>query len=484
MRRALLVVHTNTYFTGLLDVGRMLKKSGRYEPVFFFTRTYLTISKDLAILRAENISYINPICEPMATLPGGPPAGGDRPTRRGLAKRWLGYLPEPVAQRVKLWGCGVLNLLSGNVFYHLRRLAKLLRSVTRLIRQQKPSFLVLGGDLVHYDTAVFIIVAHQEHIPAVVIPGWMASAREAAEAVMHNPAYSLQQRFNRLVGALYPRWVYEHKGRRLLRLPAAQVLAREWLGLAPPLPWILHSGYADAIAVESEAMRLYCVSEGLPSDQLVLTGSMAHDVMAETLKDVARRRTDLCHRLNLPPGRPMLLSALPPDFLYMVGGRPECDFQTYDELVYFWVQSLAAVEGYNVVISLHPSVAYEDMKYIEQWGVKIAREATMVLIPLCDIYVASISATIQWAIACGKPVVNYDVYRYRYPDYAGVEGVITLEEKEEFLSVLKRLTQDHEFYAEVTARQAACAGRWGVLDGQAGRRMLQLFDRLVEQYHS
>ncbi len=34
------------------------------------------------------------------------------------------------------------------------------------------------------------------------------------------------------------------------------------------------------------------------------------------------------------------------------------------------------------------------------------------LVPLCSLYVASVSATIRWAIACGKPVVNYDVYRF------------------------------------------------------------------------
>lgn len=178
----------------------------------------------------------------------------------------------------------------------------------------------------------------------------------------------------------------------------------------------------------------------------------------------------------------MILSALPPDFLYGVGGRPECDFKTYRQLVRFWVQSLADLDGYNIVIALHPSVSYEDMKYIEQWGVKIAQQPTASLIPLCHFYVASISATIQWAIACGKPVLNYDVYRYRYTDYAGAEGVITLEEQSDFVDVLRRLAQDEEFFTEMVSRQAACASQWGKLDGCSGQRMLQLFDQLVGQY--
>ena len=69
----------------------------------------------------------------------------------------------------------------------------------------------------------------------------------------------------------------------------------------------------------------------------------------------------------------------------------------------------------------------------------MARLNTAELVPLCDVFVASISSTIRWAIACGKPVVNYDVYRYRYTDFIGVEGVLTCEEQDEFVSVLRRL---------------------------------------------
>jgi len=377
----------------------------------------------------------------------------------------------------------MLRFIRGT-FHSLRHLAAQLRFARGLIRRLKPSFLVLGGDLVGYDTAVFVKAAHAEHVPVVVAPGWMASAREAGEAYAYDPAYRVQGWPNRLCSTLYPRWVHEHKGHKLLRLPAAQVLAREWLGLAPPLPWVLHSGDADAIAVESDAMRTYCVSEGLPAEQLVLTGSLAHDVMAEIREDVIGRRTELYHRLGLPEDRPMLLAALPPDFLYMAGGRPECGFRTYNELAEFWIQALAAVGEYNVVISLHPSVAYEDMKHIEQQAVRISEDPTMALIPLCDVFVASVSATIQWAIACGKPVLNYDVYRYRYADYADAEGVISVEEKDEFLSVLRRVTGDHASYAEIAARQAACADQWGQLDGRAGERMMQLFEQLMRRYEA
>ena len=58
---------------------------------------------------------------------------------------------------------------------------------------------------------------------------------------------------------------------------------------------------------------------------------------------------------------------------------------------------------------------------------RIAARKTSELVPLCDLYVASVSSTIRWAIACGKPVVNYDVYRYRYTDFISLDGVLIID---------------------------------------------------------
>jgi len=484
MRRALLVVHSSTFFPRMLDVGRMLKKSGRYEPLFFLAGGHLCIARDLEVLRADELSYVSPMGDPTAPPQSGSPADGNRPVWQRLVKRVLGCLPEPVGQRVKVWGSGVLTVPRDNVLYHLWSLTRQLRFVTHLIRREKASILVLALDIAQYDTAVFINAAHREHIPALIVPASVSDASdEWGDLYMHEPVCSIRRWSNRLLGALYPHWVKEHKGRKVVMLPAAnQALAREWLGLAPPSPWIAQSGYADAIAVEGEMMRQFGISAGLPPDKLFVTGAAAHDGMAEALKDASRRRAALYRRLDLPPGRPMLLTALPQAYFGEGRIRPNQEFHNYAELVQFWVQSLAAVEGYNVVISLHPSVNYEDMAYVEQWGVKIARQRTPDLIPLCDIYVATCCSTIPWAIACGKPVINYDMGRYRIPDYELAGGMITIEEKDEFLTVLSCLTTDSKFYTGIAARQATCASQWGLLDGRSGQRILQLIDQLVEWY--
>ena len=140
---------------------------------------------------------------------------------------------------------------------------------------------------------------------------------------------------------------------------------------------------------------------------------------------------------------------------------PQCDFQTFPALVEFWIRSLAAVQNWNIVVLLHPSVSYEEMRYIEDWGVKIAQQPTAEVVPLCDLYVTSVSSTIRWAIACSKPVVNYDVYRYYYEGFMHVKGVLYTEEQAGFQELLQRLTTDSDFFATDRLKPGAGCPRLG-----------------------
>ncbi len=530
-KNALLVVTLNNFFRGLWDVAEMMKRTGTYEPVFFFGWNYPTILRDIAACKDRGIRYIVPLAEtPSKDLPEssgpvrgqGSPSIANRPPWESFLKKNLpnvlqNILREFLRQRDNIKKrlkytllnvgyslierndlvrvllrnlsreapkllLGILRRNNSVVDYYVSYFRSWMNTAHKLIQDNDICIVVLLGDNVGYDTGVFIKAAHEKNIPAVVVAMWMSGPLEPAEVYMFNPEFSLDRRGNRLVGAVHPRWVYTHKGHGMLRLPAEHAIVKEWMGLCPPLPWVWHSGYADVVALESEAMKRHGLSLGLPGEQMAVTGNPTLDLMWARLQNRKALREKLYEELHLPPDKPMILTALPADFLYMKGGRPECEFERYLDLLRFWIGSLAGVHTHNLVISLHPSVNPEDMKYIEQWGGKITKESTQKVIPLCDIFVASISSTIQWAIACGKPAINYDVYKYRYDDYKDAGGVISMETREAFLDALRRLTEDPQFYSEMMRRQAMAASRWGQVDGLGGDRLLNLFDRLVANY--
>jgi hypothetical protein len=440
-RVALLVIHTNSYFANLVPVARLLAQSGAWEPQFLFASWYPTIARDQARARDEGFAVHATVSEP------------------------------PPPSRLQ----GVLTRVRATAPYTVGKLAWTMHSLRKRIREQRVALMILPADN-RYDLAAYVKAAHDESIRVVAIPAFMAAANEWAQFVHEDPDYQVERFTNRLAATLYPHWTHPWNGKQLLALPPGEVLARQWLGLAPPRPWTLHSGHVDALAIESEAMRRYCFAEGLPPRQLVLTGSMDHDRMFARLANAPALRAALSAQLGMPD-RPLILTALPPDWLYG-RGRKDCQFTDFRELLKFWLGTLTASNRYNVVVSLHPSVKRETLAFIEEWGVKIVDVPIATVIPLCDLFVACVSATIQWAIACGKPAINYDVYRFRYPDYLGVGGVINTEDSVEYTVAVQRFATDETFREQLRAGQARSAKHWGILDGKAGERLLELFSAL------
>ncbi len=464
MKTALLLVYGDTHFNELVRVARVLASSGRWQPRFLFSHAYPTLERDLEICRQEGLSVVG------ASESGGAAGPARRP---GLRARVVAGLPTRARAALKAATRTAPDLLVPvSVFGHLRNRTR----IRHLLDELRPALLVLAEDHVGLDTPQWIRSCHDAGIPSVIVPFTIANPSEPAEAYSRRMLHRADSLLNRAVARAYPRWVHEHRDLRLVRLPAARVLAHEWLRLAPPRPWMMNSGHADAIAVESEFMHAYYRREGIPESQLVITGALSDDALAASSADAHRLRREVCAEHGLDPGRPLILCALPPD---QIGyAPPGLDFDTYEQIVAFWMETLSSL-GANVIVRLHPRVRTETMRYIERWGVHISTHDTARLIPICDLYVACVSATIRWAIAAGKPVVNYDVYHYRYHDYDDARGVVTTTDQGEFATVLRRWADDASFRRSFEDRQRADAARWGRLDGQASARMLALFDRLV-----
>jgi hypothetical protein len=475
MQRVLLVIQTNTYFTGLFPLGMMLKRSKTFRPVFLFG-DYPTIQNDIEICNQNDLECIlssevftSPNSESFHRYSFFNDVQGHHLKLRKIFCVFIQKVIIKVAYRfASLMG---INL---EIYYLLKNQ---ILEYRKFLRKERVSLVAMAADN-RYDQSVIIKASHLENIRVIILPQYMASSLEWLEFVRENPKHQCNTRGNVLIGLLYPRWVAKYKGKKLIALPGEQVLAQERLNIAPPLPWILHSGYSDAIALESEAACKFGISLGLPPEKMIVTGSITLDLIATILSKLLKEREKLFKRSNLKSNQPIILSALPPDSLYM--GRPECDFVDYSDLVEFWCRALASITTYNSLIVLHPSACYEEFKYIEAFGVKIVRGPTAIMIPMCDIFVSSVSATIQWAIACGKPVINYDVYRYRYIDYNCADGVIRTEEKSGFLNTLKKLTSDSKYYNEISDKQKAIAREWGILDGKAGERLINLFESLLK----
>ena len=112
--------------------------------------------------------------------------------------------------------------------------------------------------MVGYDTSLYIKLAHERGIPALIVPSTMSNGLEQAEVYYGDPNYHVTG----WAGAT-DRGAVSEMGDAHTRTCACFVVRRgafiamELAGLAPPKPWIFNSGAADAIAMESQAMIDY-----------------------------------------------------------------------------------------------------------------------------------------------------------------------------------------------------------------------------------
>ncbi len=476
MKTALLIVDTGAYFPILFSTAETMSESGRFRPVFHFARPYPTWSRAAARCLERGWACYDEQGRPVNAAEEDDPK---RPSRGRLA----GYL-SALANRIY----GLLirridgSLLTPLVFpVEWFKLKNQLERVRKRLKLLAPDIIVLAGDLVDYTSVFYTKAGHELGIPSVIVPwlvpvgGWeqagyfaSVSARDARRVV------------NRLVGRMYPEWLIEYEGRPMLRLSASQVFARKLLGLAPPLPWIPHSGQADAMALESRIQMKTALANGLPKQKLVIVGSPAGDKVARIIARANSIRERLYSRLGLPEGRPMLLAAVSQANYTKLDVPGACDFTDYKKMVEFIVSGLKRAAGYNLVLLLHPSVDPAPWRYLEDEKTKICLEPTIEVIPLCQVFMASQSSVIQWAIACGKPVVNYDVYKYGYTDFVSAGGVVTVTEKDEYIEIMDRLGTDPGFVSDLKSKQEACAEEWGLFDGRSAQRLLDLFGGLIE----
>ena len=119
----------------------------------------------------------------------------------------------------------------------------------------------------------------------------------------------------------------------------------------------------------------------------------------------------------------------------------------------------------NVVIRPHPRLVDCDLRILADAGFPIDWRPTENLIPLADLYVASISATIRWALALGIPVVNYDCYRLDFEDYDTAAGIRLVRSLQQFKALLIGLVSDPKLLEEMTREAERDRHRWGVIDG-------------------
>lgn len=466
VKNVLVSINYNSYFENLYGVLKLLSTTADFKCTVLFPLLYNGVESHVCLVQSLGVKVLGPQGEP-----------------------WVNGIYEMTSKEIikkkhtpKKSGSFRHNLKTIYLFFTcFRKTKKDIKKFKKVIKTNNIELVITGGEIVGTDTSLLINAAKSFKIPSVLFVNWLGE-HEGATMYLANPDHQIRGWLARFVKKWLPKWTYAKDGQTVIRLPAYQVLALELMGLSSKNPWVLHQGRADKIAVEGSNMLDRAKRMGLSSHALAATGAPFHDDIFETLRSKKQRKDKLIDKYKLKADLPMLLVAIPPDFLYPISGVPQCpqcDFQDYVTMVRYWMQVVSRDSKFNVVVSVHPSTAKEVLSFVEEYGASIAEEKITELIPLADAYVACVSATIGVAISCGVPVINYDVYRFHYSDYKGFSGVHLVHEMSEFETAIHNLSMQDNFYMELKENQIKDMSKYALIDGKASDRILKLLNELV-----
>ena len=160
--------------------------------------------------------------------------------------------------------------------------------------------LILAEDIVGPIHPVAIKAARKFNISTLIFPYTIANQMEAFQSLKTNTALDCNNHLSNLICSfLFPKWVIERDGKKILRLPPGHIFGHFLLNISPTDPWMMNSGKANQIIVESKKMYKYYVEAGIPESKLTLGGALYDDILYNFKKNINGSKMKLKKKLNI-----------------------------------------------------------------------------------------------------------------------------------------------------------------------------------------
>ena len=310
-----------------------------------------------------------------------------------------------------------------------------------------PDCIILTEENTPYGTGIFIAYAKRKKIPILVIPYANTPPMELAAAYSRIPTFLVNDsRLNRLTAKVFPQWVCRNLGELVLVHGPEIIWPYELNRLAAPHPIYLQSAPVDKVLVESVQMYDFYAQYKVERKRMQIVGSAWGQELKRIKSEKQKNYLQLCDEYSLNNTRELALVALPP-FVPM----PKFDIikAFVPFLQEFINAALPLAERFELLFCLHPRMRNVKLKNIDYRNIPIFKDDTAQAISMASMYMACVSETIRWAIACGLPVLNYDIFDLRYTHYSNMRAVLSVYNYNEAEQTARRLATDKDFFARM-----------------------------------
>jgi hypothetical protein len=429
---------------------RAIVREGRFTPVVVCPSPALAAQLEEAA--GEQLRFVDYAGAPVQARP----APSAAQARRGRV---------PVLRRSYLLRAAVT--LAGLIVYRAR--------AARLFRRIPAAVLLVFEDRAPYPEMVYLAQARRlgcrtalVSFAASSVESDAVSRRERVEHLVDRGAWRwLKQRLARR----YPHQVAETAFGRMLFFSLPETLALSALGMLGGRNWHYGGGEIELCTKITAHDLELARTEGAPVEKFALTGQPMMDAMHATRRG-GQVREQLKQRYSLRGASAIVLCAVPHAAEHGLVG-----WERHLELTRELFRAVGA-SGAEVLLSLHPRSSAETYRGLaEESGCRILSERLSAVLPAADLFVASYSSTVRWALAMGIPTIMADFLQFRYEQFARLPGSVVVHDGAALEQTLRRLLSDRTARERMGREAAGAAGT----PGRVCERVLGEIANLIER---
>lgn len=476
-------------FPEMFRIAEILKNSDQFNPIIYFNLGIPSSHPNLYTCLANGIDVLD---YSIGYMKGYSVFLKDRVTKTDLAHQNKALKKSYSVLKFKYWAKHRFpfwfNTTKFFIYSTRQNLLQIPSCMKRIViklkraRRERSFFktldfklMIFAEDSEAYFTPQLIQIGHELSVKSVVFPYTFANQFEFLEDAFFHDRRAYGSILNFIAAKLFPHWTFEYKGQKLLKNEPSFIFATEIFGQAPPNPWVMSSGYSDAIAVESAFMKEYYKKAGLPEEKMEEVGFPSSDYLAEIHNKRNHNRSRLAERNGFDLEKPWVVCAVPPSQWPRAG----VGFRSYQHFLEEFFKFFSRFKDLEIIFKFHPRLDTEEVRRIcDQYQVKFIEEDTVKLIAMGNAYVASVSSTMRWSLALGLPTINYDMYNYNYGDFDGACNYEVVVSFEKFKKSFERI---HQVLISNKLRNGSSFQQdFAQLDGKAHQRILDLFQKLTQ----
>jgi hypothetical protein len=277
--------------------------------------------------------------------------------------------------------------------------------------------------------------------------------------LVHNPAYS----------SLYVKWVFRRNRGQvyqgMLYYRPFELMALKRFGVLSANPWVMGAGHSDIVCVDSRATGDRYLGYGVPEAKLRIVGDTAFDGLHQAYLARDGLRRSLIREYALDPEKKNIIVSLP--------NLAEHDLLPWDahfREIDFLMAALKGTGG-NILVSLHPKMDPSKYAYLEgEFGCRILTQRLAQALPAGDLFVATFSSTVVWAVLCGIRAVVVDFYGLDSDMFDFLKSVSIVTRRDDLSATLEQALLTAPDFSEDWRKLS----REEVFDGRTLQRYLRL----------